>query len=48
MSFDLTREEVEKLPEGALCGMACKNCEGHEVHKKVNEKWVCQWCEHEE
>lgn len=44
MAFDLTWDEVKNLPEGATCGMACTNCEGHEVHKKQDDKWVCQWC----
>lgn len=44
MAYDLTWDEVGKLPEGSPCGMPCITCEGHEVHIKRNGKWVCQNC----
>lgn len=46
MNKDLTYEELQKQPEGAIVSMGCPNCEGLEKHKKIDGKWVCQWCGH--
>ena len=42
-SMDLTREELNALPDGSLVQMGCMECEGGEMHKKVDGEWICQW-----
>ena len=44
MKLELTREELNNCKDGSLVGMACRNCEGHEVHRKGKDGWVCEWC----
>lgn len=42
--MDLTIEDLKKLEQGAIVSMGCRQCEGHEEHKKVDDKWICLWC----
>lgn len=45
MDRDLTFEELNEQPEGAIVSMGCPVCEGFEKHKKVNGIWKCQHCD---
>lgn len=42
--MELTKEQLDELPDNSIVVMGCRDCEGAEEHKKVSGTWVCQWC----
>lgn len=44
----VTEGEAKRMKEGTFCKMGCSECEGYEMHMKVDGSWVCQNCNNNE